>query len=85
MPARILDGLKIRDEIFSELNSDIAKLHAQGIRPGLALPLLSIIFCRRVFMAQHMMGNLMSKNKTKGSLEQFHFFLVHLWISYERS
>src|SRR3984957_5764461 len=36
MPARILDGLKIRDEIFSELKSDIAKLHAQGIRPGLA-------------------------------------------------
>ena len=36
MPARILDGLKIRDEIFSELKSEIAKLHAQGIRPGLA-------------------------------------------------
>jgi len=36
MPARILDGLKIRDEIFSELKSDIAELHAQGIRPGLA-------------------------------------------------
>jgi methylenetetrahydrofolate dehydrogenase (NADP+) / methenyltetrahydrofolate cyclohydrolase len=36
MPARILDGLKIRDEIFSELKSDIARLHAQGIRPGLA-------------------------------------------------
>jgi methylenetetrahydrofolate dehydrogenase (NADP+) / methenyltetrahydrofolate cyclohydrolase len=36
MPARILDGLKIRDEIFSELKTDIAKLHAQGIRPGLA-------------------------------------------------
>ena len=36
MSARVLDGLKIRDEIFSELKSDIAKLHAQGIRPGLA-------------------------------------------------
>jgi len=36
MPARVLDGVKIRDEIFSELKSDIAKLHAQGIRPGLA-------------------------------------------------
>src|SRR5258705_11079681 len=34
MPARILDGLKIRDEIFSELQSDIAKLHAQGFRRG---------------------------------------------------
>jgi methylenetetrahydrofolate dehydrogenase (NADP+) / methenyltetrahydrofolate cyclohydrolase len=40
MPARILDGLKIRDEIFSELESDIAKLHAQGIRPGLAAVLV---------------------------------------------
>lgn len=40
MPARILDGLKIRDEIFSELKSDIAKLHAQGIRPGLAAVLV---------------------------------------------
>jgi methylenetetrahydrofolate dehydrogenase (NADP+) / methenyltetrahydrofolate cyclohydrolase len=40
MPARILDGLKIRDEIFSELKSDIAKLHAQGIHPGLAAVLV---------------------------------------------
>ena len=36
MPARILDGLKIRDEIFGELKGEIAKLSAQGIRPGLA-------------------------------------------------
>jgi methylenetetrahydrofolate dehydrogenase (NADP+)/methenyltetrahydrofolate cyclohydrolase len=40
MPARILDGLKIRDEIFSELKSEVAKLHAQGIRPGLAAVLI---------------------------------------------
>lgn len=40
MPARILDGLKIRDEIFAELKSDIARLHAQGIRPGLAAVLV---------------------------------------------
>jgi methylenetetrahydrofolate dehydrogenase (NADP+)/methenyltetrahydrofolate cyclohydrolase len=40
MPARILDGQKIRDEIFSELKSEIAKLHAQGIRPGLAAVLV---------------------------------------------
>jgi len=40
MPARILDGLKIRDEIFSELKSEIAALHAQGIRPGLAAVLV---------------------------------------------
>jgi len=36
MTAQILDGLKIRDEIFTELKQDIAKLFAQGIRPGLA-------------------------------------------------
>jgi len=40
MPARILDGLKIRDEIFVELGDEIAKLHAQGIRPGLAAVLV---------------------------------------------
>jgi len=40
MPARILDGLKIRDEIFSELKTEIAKLHGQGIRPGLAAVLV---------------------------------------------
>src|SRR5271166_3202766 len=40
MPARILDGLKIRDEIFSELKLDIANLRAQGIRPGLAAVLV---------------------------------------------
>jgi methylenetetrahydrofolate dehydrogenase (NADP+)/methenyltetrahydrofolate cyclohydrolase len=40
MPARILDGLKIRDEIFSELKSEISNLHAQGIRPGLAAVLV---------------------------------------------
>lgn len=40
MPARILDGLKIRDEIFVELTGEIAKLHAQGMRPGLAAVLV---------------------------------------------
>ena len=40
MPARILDGLKIRDEIFSELKSEITQLHAQSIRPGLAAVLV---------------------------------------------
>lgn len=40
MPARILDGLKIRDEIFLELKSEIASLHGQGIRPGLAAVLV---------------------------------------------
>ena len=40
MSARILDGLKIRDEIFGELKGEIAKLSAQGIRPGLAAVLV---------------------------------------------
>jgi methylenetetrahydrofolate dehydrogenase (NADP+) / methenyltetrahydrofolate cyclohydrolase len=40
MTARILDGLKIRDEIFTELKQEIAKLSAQGIRPGLAAVLV---------------------------------------------
>jgi methylenetetrahydrofolate dehydrogenase (NADP+)/methenyltetrahydrofolate cyclohydrolase len=40
MTARILDGLKIRDEIFAELKREIAKLSAQGIRPGLAAVLV---------------------------------------------
>src|SRR5215468_279581 len=40
MPARILDGLKIRDEIFAELKTEIGKLHGHGIRPGLAAVLV---------------------------------------------
>ncbi|MGB2667967.1 MAG: bifunctional 5,10-methylenetetrahydrofolate dehydrogenase/5,10-methenyltetrahydrofolate cyclohydrolase [Candidatus Acidiferrum sp.] len=40
MPARILDGQKIRDEIFGELKGEITKLSAQGIRPGLAAVLV---------------------------------------------
>jgi len=40
MPARILDGLRIRDEIFAELKTEIGKLHGHGIRPGLAAVLV---------------------------------------------
>lgn len=40
MPARILDGLKIRDEIFAELKTEIERLHGLGIRPGLAAVLV---------------------------------------------
>lgn len=36
MTARILDGLKIRDQIFAELKAEVAGLAAQGVRPGLA-------------------------------------------------
>jgi methylenetetrahydrofolate dehydrogenase (NADP+) / methenyltetrahydrofolate cyclohydrolase len=40
MTARILDGLKIRDEIFAELKGEIADLTAAGVRPGLAAVLV---------------------------------------------
>jgi methylenetetrahydrofolate dehydrogenase (NADP+)/methenyltetrahydrofolate cyclohydrolase len=40
MRAQILDGLKIRDEIFAELKLEVERLSAQGIRPGLAAVLV---------------------------------------------
>jgi methylenetetrahydrofolate dehydrogenase (NADP+) / methenyltetrahydrofolate cyclohydrolase len=40
MPAQILDGLKIRDQIFLELKDEIASLQGQNIRPGLAAVLV---------------------------------------------
>ena len=40
MTARVLDGTKIRDEIFAELKAEIAALRTQGIRPGLAAVLV---------------------------------------------
>jgi methylenetetrahydrofolate dehydrogenase (NADP+)/methenyltetrahydrofolate cyclohydrolase len=40
MSAQILDGLKIRDEIFAELKLEVERLAAQGIRPGLAAVLV---------------------------------------------
>ena len=40
MPAQILDGLKIRDQIFVELKEEVARLHALGVRPGLAAVLV---------------------------------------------
>ncbi len=36
MPARILSGIAIRDQIYAELKQEIAALGAAGIRPGLA-------------------------------------------------
>jgi methylenetetrahydrofolate dehydrogenase (NADP+)/methenyltetrahydrofolate cyclohydrolase len=36
MTARILDGTKIRDQIFEELEDEVRVLTAAGIRPGLA-------------------------------------------------
>ena len=40
MTARILDGLKIRDEIFTELKEEVRQLIAAGLRPGLAAVLV---------------------------------------------
>jgi methylenetetrahydrofolate dehydrogenase (NADP+) / methenyltetrahydrofolate cyclohydrolase len=40
MTARILDGLKIRDEIFAELREEVRALTAGGVRPGLAAVLV---------------------------------------------
>ena len=40
MAARVLDGSKLRDEIFAELRQQIARLTAEGIRPGLAAVLV---------------------------------------------
>src|SRR5258708_7939364 len=40
MTARVLDGTKIRDEIFAELKGEIARLAGEGSRPGLAAVLV---------------------------------------------
>jgi methylenetetrahydrofolate dehydrogenase (NADP+)/methenyltetrahydrofolate cyclohydrolase len=40
MTARLLDVTKIRDEIFAELKSEIARLASEDIRPGLAAVLV---------------------------------------------
>jgi methylenetetrahydrofolate dehydrogenase (NADP+)/methenyltetrahydrofolate cyclohydrolase len=40
MTARILDGTKIRDQVFTDLSGEIQQLGAQGIRPGLAAVLV---------------------------------------------
>jgi methylenetetrahydrofolate dehydrogenase (NADP+)/methenyltetrahydrofolate cyclohydrolase len=40
MPARILDGTKIRDQIFAELKLEVARLTSAGIRPGLVAVLV---------------------------------------------
>lgn len=40
MTARLLDGTRIRDEIFAELRTEIAGLAAERIRPGLAAVLV---------------------------------------------
>ena len=36
VPARILNGIAIRDQIYAELKQEITALSGEGIRPGLA-------------------------------------------------
>src|SRR5262245_36551693 len=40
MTARVLDGLKIREQVFAELKGEISRLEGMGIRPGLAAVLV---------------------------------------------
>ena len=40
MTARILDGAKIRDQIFAELSDEVRLLTSAGVRPGLAAVLV---------------------------------------------
>ena len=40
MTARVLDGTKIRDQVFADLRGEIQRLGEQGIRPGLAAVLV---------------------------------------------
>jgi methylenetetrahydrofolate dehydrogenase (NADP+) / methenyltetrahydrofolate cyclohydrolase len=40
MTARILDGVKIRDQIFTELKDEVRLLTSAGVRPGLAAVLV---------------------------------------------
>jgi len=40
LAARVLNGNAIRDEIYAELNGEIAALRAAGVRPGLAAVLV---------------------------------------------
>ena len=40
MPARVLDGNRIRDQILSEVKQQVAQLRDRGVRPGLAAVLV---------------------------------------------
>ena len=37
MPARILDGTKIANDIRNEVAADVKSMEAAGVRPGLAV------------------------------------------------
>jgi methylenetetrahydrofolate dehydrogenase (NADP+)/methenyltetrahydrofolate cyclohydrolase len=61
VPARLLNGPTIRDQIYGELKQEIATLSAAGIRPGLAAVLVgenpaSQIYVRSKIAACEMLG-----------------------------
>ncbi len=61
MPARILNGIPIRDQIYAELKQEIAALSGAGIRPGLAAVLVgenpaSQIYVRSKIAACELLG-----------------------------
>ncbi len=61
MTARILDGLKIREQVFEELKGEVAKLAAHGVRPGLAAVLVgenpaSQLYVKSKIMACEQLG-----------------------------
>ncbi len=61
MPARILNGIPIRDQIYAELKQEIAALSASRIRPGLAAVLVgenpaSQIYVRSKIAACELLG-----------------------------
>ena len=50
MTARILNGNAIRDQIYSEIHSQIQELNAVGIRPGLATVLVGENTASRIYV-----------------------------------
>jgi len=52
--ARILDGNKIREEIYAELRGEIAALRAAGVQPGLAAVLVGENPASRVYVHSKM-------------------------------
>ena len=62
-PARILDGATIAAEIQKEVAADVARLAAQGVRPGLAAVLVGHVAASEIYVR--------SKVKTCGELGLF--------------
>jgi len=77
MTARILDGLKIRDQIFAELSDEVRLLTAAGVRPGLAAVLIgenpaSQLYVKSKIAACEQLGlasALITPSATVGTLE----------------